>query len=64
MFDLENKDKSTYQGANDFYSYATSLALIRKNLHSYGLSEHTAKTYELIGQVNRAIEMLLKTVLE
>ena len=55
-------DKSTYQEANDFYSYAASLCLLRKNLHNYGFSKHMTKTYELIEATNAAIAKLLKHV--
>ena len=55
MFNLRNKKM-----ANNFYCYAKALAILRENLHDWGLSTKVAKTWKLIEEVAEAIRILVK----
>jgi len=60
MFDLTKNDKSTYQEANDFYSYAKALAIMRENV----LRLQTNSSEKVAEEITEAMRALVKQIQE
>lgn len=60
MFNLKDNEKSSYQEASDFYSYAKALAILRENY----MRHRPMASCKIPKQIDDAISNLLKQVQE
>ena len=60
MFKLQDIDKSPFQEANDFYSYAKALAILRENY----MRHRPVASSGIPTQIDEAISALIKQVQE
>ncbi len=63
MFNLKDDDKSSFQEANDFYSYAKGLAILQENLDR-ATSINSRISGDLIRKVREEIVEAMRTLVK